>query len=295
MKHRQLEAFRNVMRTGTTAQAAEMMSVTQPAVSRLIADLEIHLDFKLFERNKGRLTPTPEALRFYRGVDQFFIGIDALEQSAAQIRERCPLDLRICATPALSTGLLPQAVAEFRKLHKNVAIDLETASFSQIALRLQTQQSNLGVSHAFPVLPGIEQQTLAAVEHVCAVHASHPLATRDVISPEDLAGENVLRILPQGSVNWEETKTVLESAKIPFNSDIGTQSSHTGYALIAQNLAVGLIEPFAATPWLQNDVVIRPFAPRLEYTYVVARSKEQPSSHLIDEFVEVLQKMIKRF
>ena len=79
MKHRQLEAFRNVMQTGTTAKAADLMCVSQPAVSRLISELEIYLNFSLFDRNKGRLVPTPEALKFFNGVERFFIGIDELE------------------------------------------------------------------------------------------------------------------------------------------------------------------------------------------------------------------------
>ena len=58
MKFRQIEAFRFIMLRGTTAAAAAEMHISQPAVSRLLADLEDHLGFRLFERKKGRLLPT---------------------------------------------------------------------------------------------------------------------------------------------------------------------------------------------------------------------------------------------
>ena len=295
MKHRQVEAFRCVMQTGTTAQAAKLMSVTQPAVSRLITDLEFHLGFKLFERSKGRLHPTPEATQFYSAVDRFFIGIDELEHSAQQLRDRSPTSLKVFATPALSTSIVPKAIYRFRKLHANVAFQLESASYTKIALRLQTHQASLGITHAFPDLPGLTQETFLRVPHVCAMHASHPLSGKDVIVPQDLEGENVLRILPEGEVDWDATTAVLENSGIRFSSDIATQSSHTGYALIAENLAVGLIEPFAAHPWRQNGVVTRPFKPRLNHTYVVAQPDIQAVSSMITEFIDILRETAATF
>ncbi len=295
MKHRQIQAFRSVMQTGTTAQAANLMSVTQPAVSRLIADLEIHLQFKLFERAKGRLHPTPEALRFYGGVERFFIGIEELDHAAKHIRERNPTDLKICVTPALSTGILPKAIRAFREINPLVGFQIETASFSQIALRLQTHQSNLGITHGFPNLPGLKQEPLIEAAHVCAMHESHWLAEKEEITPQDLAGQNVLTILPEQQMDWGDTKTVLEDAGVQFQSDIGIQSSHTGYALIAENLAVGLIEPFAAGPWRNNGVVTRPFEPKLTYPYVIAMPEEQPSSNMIRLFIKILRDIAQSF
>lgn len=295
MKHRQIEAFRSVMQSGTTAQAANLMSVTQPAVSRLIADLEISLDFKLFERTKGRLHPTPEALRFYNGVERFYIGMDELDSAARQIREQRPSDLKICVTPALSTSVLPVAVKKFRESHPSVAFQIETASFNQIALKLQTHQATLGISHAFPDLPGILQEPLAEAAHVCAMHETHPLAKREVIRVEDLENENVLRILPAQQVNWDDTHNVLDGANIQYRSDIGIQSSHTGYSMIAENLAVGVIEPFGAGPWQANGVITRPFEPCIEYSYIVATPEGLPPSEHLAAFVRTLKGVTAEF
>lgn len=271
------------------------MSVTQPAVSRLIADLEYYLKFKLFERAHGRLIPTPEALKFYEGVERFFIGIDELDRAAQQIHQESTSELRIAVTPALSTSLLPKAIATFRQAHENVAFHLETVSFSQIALRLQTHQTQIGIAHAFPQLPGITQETLIRAGHVCAMHESHPLAAQDVIRVEDLKGEDVLRILPDGNVNWDDADTVFRQARVRTRSSIGIQSSHTGYAMIAAKLAIGLIEPFAAGPWLSNGVVTRPFSPSVAFDYVVALPQSQRRSDLIQGFIDTLRDTATQF
>jgi molybdenum-dependent DNA-binding transcriptional regulator ModE len=60
MDHRQLEIFNAVMISGSASRAAELLQVTQPAVSRAIVDLEEAIGFSLFDRIRGRLVPTPE-------------------------------------------------------------------------------------------------------------------------------------------------------------------------------------------------------------------------------------------
>ena len=59
MNHRQIEAFRAIMLTGTTARAAQYMHTSQPAVSRLLAQLEASLQMRLFERERSRLRAMP--------------------------------------------------------------------------------------------------------------------------------------------------------------------------------------------------------------------------------------------
>ncbi len=65
---RQLEAFRAVMLSGGVTPAAELIGVSQPAVSRLIHDLQRALGLRLFERHGARLLPTGEAHSLYREV-----------------------------------------------------------------------------------------------------------------------------------------------------------------------------------------------------------------------------------
>ncbi len=270
MRSRQIEAFRFVMVTGTTTGAADSMAVTQPAVSRLIADLEKDLGFQLFDRFKGRLLPTPDAIRFYQGVEQFYMGLDRLERIAEQIRTQHPADIKVCATSALSTYVFPDAVRRFKTLYPAVDLLIETFSSSEIVTRLQTHLTHLAVTLAFPEVAGIAQELLLEAPHVCAVHRSHRLAAKTVVTAQDLAGEEVLTILPSGLVDWNSVAQALNNAGIEYKKGIGIQNSHTGYSLVAADLAVALIEPFAAPTWANNGVVVRPFEPSISFRYVLA-------------------------
>ncbi|MGY8669090.1 LysR family transcriptional regulator, partial [Bradyrhizobium sp. UFLA05-109] len=86
LKPRQVEAFRTVMMTGGITAAADAMNVTQPAVSRLIRDLEEIVEITLFERVASRLVPTAEGTRLFREVERLYLGLDQIAQAAEDIR-----------------------------------------------------------------------------------------------------------------------------------------------------------------------------------------------------------------
>jgi len=291
MHYRQIEAFRYVMINGSVTRAADALSVTQPAVSRLISDLEASLDFKLFERHKGRLLPTPDALRFYNGVEKYFQGIERLDRIAKQIRKQSHADLRVCATPALSTFLFPTVVRRFREQNPDIHISIETRSSSGVVTRLQDHMADFAVTLAFPEEAGIVQELLLEAAHVCAFHESHPLAARAVITPQDFEGEEVISILPSGRVNWNKIEQVFKDSGVHYSHGIGVQNSHTGYSLVAAKLAIALIEPFAARTWLKQGVVVRPFRPEVTFSYVIA----YPLSSRPTEHVMAFAEMVKEF
>ena len=89
MNMRQLEAFRATMRSGSITEAATMMHLSQPSVSRLISDLEHAVGFPLFVRSGRGLSPTVEAKTFYDGVEGMFMGIDRLQELANVIAFLC--------------------------------------------------------------------------------------------------------------------------------------------------------------------------------------------------------------
>lgn len=65
MRLRHIEVFNAVMQTGSVSAAARLINITQPAVSRTLQHAELQLGFALFQRARGRLTPTNEALALF--------------------------------------------------------------------------------------------------------------------------------------------------------------------------------------------------------------------------------------
>ncbi len=136
MQFRQIEAFRCLMVVGTSVGAARKMNVTQPAISRLIADLEDALGFRLFNRAKGRMEPTTAGVRFYRSVEENFLGLERLSQVATNIRNETPEGISVACLPTLSTSIMPLILREFFKYHPHVPVTVDTCNGPEILVRL---------------------------------------------------------------------------------------------------------------------------------------------------------------
>ncbi|QOZ52491.1 LysR family transcriptional regulator [Bradyrhizobium sp. CCBAU 53338] len=82
MRARQLEVFRTIMQCGTLTEAARILNASQPALSQVLLNTEDVLGFKLFERVKDRLVPTPEAEELYPEADRIFGELENLRRTA---------------------------------------------------------------------------------------------------------------------------------------------------------------------------------------------------------------------
>ena len=82
IRHRQVEAFAAIVRTGSTVAAARSLNTSQPTVSRLLAQLRDQVGFALFNNQSGKLTLTHEGKQFFRDVEQFLMTTEELERRA---------------------------------------------------------------------------------------------------------------------------------------------------------------------------------------------------------------------
>ena len=278
MKFRQLEAFRGVMTVGSMKAAAEMMHITQPAVSRLIADLESHLGFRVFDRQKGTLKPTQEGLQFFEHVEEQFHGLDMLENAAQQIRDR-EASLRIVATHALSATLIPPVLQRFRKRYPECRVVLHSHRLAQVIIRLQSMAADIAVAAQLPAIPNVRLRVLGSARQLCALPRGHRLCANAVIRPEDLEGEDLISILPDGPAQWSRPSDLLREEGVGFRQPLQIDTSLAAYALVREGLAVAIVEPFGARIWRDLGVEVRPFLPTVEtpiLSATVTRSSFRP-------------------
>ena len=107
MRWKLIETFRAVMLTRSMTLAAHELHTSQSNVSRAVGQLEAAVGFRLFVRLGGRLAPTPEAEAFFQAVQRWFLGMEALADSAKQIREVGTGTLRIGAVASLAMSVMP--------------------------------------------------------------------------------------------------------------------------------------------------------------------------------------------
>ncbi len=261
---RQIEAFRLVFQTGNMTTAAQMMAVTQPAVSRLIRDLEATLELELFTRTGAGLSATADAINFFSEVERSFVGLKQLERAAEAIRQKREGFLHVAATGAFGVLCLPQALTAVRRKCPDLRIRLTVSRSSEILDLVATRRCHLGITALPPNAAGIDHKDLPRMPVVCLLPRDHPLTLREVLSPQDLAGETIYGP-PENTRLHHPIAQACSRENVPYS----LAGDCTLGASICQFVAVGagiaILDSLAARSAGLENITLRPFIPRIDW------------------------------
>lgn len=290
LNHRQLEAFRAIMQTGMVTRAADLLNVTQPAISRLLADLEHAVGFPLFERAKGRLFPTVEAKLLITEVERSFSGLDKISRFAQGIRQFEHGSLTIAAMPAMGLGFLPRVITRFAEAHPKVRFRLATQSSPEVLESVATQQYDLGFATVHAEHAAVRIEPWRVSQLVCVLRPDHPLAHADVIRAPDLRGERFVSLGPESGIR-QRINLAFEDAGVPINLVIESQLSATVCAFVRAGAGVALVDPISASEFLSQGLIARRFELAIPYTYSLLLPVHRSRSRLVDPFLELAKAM----
>lgn len=278
---RQVEAFRAVMLTGKVTSAAELLLVTQPAVSRLVADFERATQLRLFERRGNRLEPTRAAYALMNEVDRSFVGLERISSAAAEIARSSAGTLRIVAMPALANGILARYLARFLRDRAGLRVTLDGLPSASVIERMVAGSAEIGYADGLVERPGLicKSHFNAAV---LAMPAGHRLADKTLITADDLAGERLIRIEP-GTIGAKRIDVIL--ADVSLSSVIETQLSHSACSMVLEGAGVALIETYSAGEFASRGLVMRPFTPQIDAGFTELLTPISAEDNLVAAFV----------
>ena len=287
MNHRQLEIFHAVMISGSASRAAELLQVTQPAVSRAIADLEGAIGFSLFDRVRGRLVPTPEGQLLFSDVRSSFIGLDRLRASAARIRDFGSGTLRVASLAAYGNTVLPRAIRLFRDRHPEIAITFQIALSAQVRELVVNGGFSIGLAADEVDLSGVDHRVFSTGRACCVMPPGHALAAKPVIRPADLDGVAFIALSAEDRAR-ARLNAVLDAAGARPNVVVETPFAATVCALALEGIGVGLAQAVAAEGFVERGLVLRPFEPEVYFkTFLLFRPDTQ-KSRLVKDFIAAL-------
>lgn len=272
------------MLTGSTIAAADMLNTTQPSVSRLLSQAQSASGLKLFNLNRGRLNPTPEAFRLFDAVRRHFLGLDQIEQTIAAMRKSGTGLLRIASNPTLGVGVVPRAIAAFHRRFADVEVSLATIGSRHVREGLLNGMHDVGITTAPLCFPATEFEVdvLCETEAVCVMSLNHPLAASSHVSAADFARFPYLGF--DGGDTWRE---IMSQLNVKPPSVIETTYSATVCSLAAAGVGLGVVDPFIAR-FMANQVHIAALKPTLSVRVLAAYPRHVARSGLTTTFVEVL-------
>lgn len=298
INQRQIAAFRAVMITGGITSAAAMLNVTQPAVTRLIRDLEDGIGVPLFDRRRGgKLRPTGDAITLYRDVDRYFIGIDKVSQTASALRQRRVGSLRIASLPALYIGALPHFIGRF--LAERPGLDLQIFALSSEAVIDWVQSGRCDLGFVDPSFEhhAIVHHPLATMKALAVIPASHELAEKKVLRPADFASDKFISIARSTQLRVSVDAFFLAAGiKRQFSQE--ATLSMIACSLVAAGVGLSIVDPLTAAAFRDPVVAFRPLAPAIDVNFSAIHStRAEPSGSVIDfvgEFGDELERQASR-
>lgn len=291
MNLRQLEAFRAVILGQTVTRAAEMLHISQPAATRLISALEEDIGFALFERLKGRLQPTPEALVLYEEVQRSLLGVERIARTAQEIRTLKRGSLQIACAPAMGLGFMPRAITAFQREHPEVQISLVVHSSREVVDLVVGGRCDLGVIVEPNTYPSPRAEKLLKSRMLCALPVGHRLEPQALIVPEDLEGEAFISY-PHAIASRQHVDAIFAAHGVQRHLRLETQLSLPMCLFVEEGAGVALVDAISALEYRGQGVVFRAFEPAIEMDFSLLLPPQAPLSRLQERFVEHMREFV---
>lgn len=186
---RRLRYFRAVARTLNFRAAARELNITQPALSRAIAQLEDELEVRLFDRSTGRVKLTRAGRTFTIECDRVLAALESAMEETRRVARGEIGSLAIGYTDTAMAGAIPDIIETFRKASPGVTIRLYQVPTNAQVEMLRSGQLDVGL------LTGpVDRRAFCAVtvqrdRLVMLAPADHRLAGRQSLKLHELAGE----------------------------------------------------------------------------------------------------------
>ncbi len=230
---------------GTVSAAADALHISQPAVSRIIRDLELHLGLDLFERSHGRINPTPSAFDLLEEVERFFISLDLIERTAQEIALGRRIGMIIAAMPALAHTLVPDALGTVLAAHGDLSARVLSMRTVNVVRMVSSRQAHIGITAPNSNLFGLQEVHKLAVPYRCILPAGHPLSVSKNLTLRSLEGYPFIGYSP-GTTTGDLFDRLFRDQRIALRSRIDTHLSQMVSAFVQRGLGVAVVDAFTA-------------------------------------------------
>jgi LysR family transcriptional regulator, benzoate and cis,cis-muconate-responsive activator of ben and cat genes len=292
---RHLRYFAAVVAHGSFNRAANILHLTQPALSRQVKDLEDELGVGLLERGKNAVTLTDAGELFYEDARDLLARAD---QAIQRVRGECRNEiLRVGYPPSMTAGIIPGALEKFQATVPRVRIELADLSSREMNEQAGDGRLDLLITPEGTTsdVPGFQWTELRRISPVLVMPETHSLAKLKKIAPARLRD---LPLIGLARENYPDYVRSVRAMLKPFgivprfvalmNDGISTLFP----ALEANHAAAILADGVKSI--LPRTLVTRPFSPGLQEVSVkIGLPAVRPNPHAVT-FARLLGEEVER-
>jgi DNA-binding transcriptional LysR family regulator len=187
----QVEAFLTISERRSVSAAAEVLYVTQPALTTRLKNLERELGVELFVRTPRGMRLTAEGRAFRPHAERALQSLAEGRELLRERREGRVGELLVGAAPAISTYVLPLVLRRFQESFPDVHLIVRTGHSEEVLEMVLREQVQIGLVRDLPH-PAVSSVPLYEDEIVLVVDPGHRFAEQASIAVGELGGERLI-------------------------------------------------------------------------------------------------------
>lgn len=286
MEIRVLRYFLAVVREESITKASEVLHITQPTLSRQLAQLEEEIGVKLFDRGTRKIKLTNEGILLRRRAEEILMLVDKTEKELIEQEEQVEGKISIGCGEIASVQLLSELFKNFNQTYPLVTFDIYTATADLVKEQMDKGLLDLGL-----LLEPVDMEKYDFIrmnikeKWVVLMPLNDPLAEKEFITASDLV--QLPLILPRRMQIQNEIASwfgdYYKNLNILFTSNLSTN----GAVMVSQGLAYSLVIEGSVPFWDSSKITCRPLYPNLSATSVLAWKRGQPTSVAVTKFIKL--------
>jgi DNA-binding transcriptional LysR family regulator len=297
MADRRLQVFYAVARQLSFTKAAELLFMTQPAVTFQVKQFEEHFNTRLFERSHGRISLTP-AGRIVMVYAEKILGLsDEMETRVGELTGEISGLLLLGASMTIAEYLLPQVLGEFKAHHPQVQAHMTVANSDTILQRVSDHALDLGLIESPSHQSSLHIEIFCEDELVVICAPNHKFARAASVAPKVVVGESIISRETGSGTREFADNYFRECGVLPEELNIvmelGSPEAVKGVVETGLGVAVVSRATVAKELKLGTLAAVR-LDPRLIRTLSLVTPGEKFRSRLVSVFAEFAAKRMKQ-
>ena len=227
-----IETLLRVCETGNFTRAAEELSLTQPAVSQHIKQLEKDLNTRIFYRGEGGLKLTAEGeivVKYAKRIKMLYLNMQQNLTDAKQHATRLSVGL----THTAESNLMAEVLAKYCNEQNNVKLTILSDTINNLYIKLKNYEIDLAIVEGKIADPNLSSVLVDTDCLMLAVSNNNPLAKKSMVTLDELKNEKMILRLPNSgtrnlfishlesnNVSIEEFNVILEVDNIATIKDL---------------------------------------------------------------------------
>jgi DNA-binding transcriptional LysR family regulator len=258
----QLEYLAEVARLGSFRRAAEVLHISQPALSESVRSLERELGIDLLERGRHGATVSSPGRELLPHILTVLDSVDRLRQAAGE-QHRSIRMIRVGTVNTATVPLLTPAIRQFRETHRATQVEIIGAQQEEIHRAILAGSFDLGLVNYLggdDLPPGLETTTLLRGRPIVCMRPDSPLASLTAVSVRDLHAEPL--IVMRSGYAMHRFIHRLTRGELPEFS-YSTDGAEMGKLMVAEGLGITVLPDFSVVgdPLEQRGIITwRPLA-----------------------------------